>query len=132
MTLHPCGSCPYRKDAPSGLWDEAEYEKLPPYDRETAEQPLTVFLCHQRTGELCAGWVGCHDMDESLGLRFAVETGTITAAEAEEALDYVCSIELWESGRAARDHGMAQIEEPGEKALRAAEKLRRRVGDQLD
>lgn len=25
----PCDTCPYRQDAPSGLWSASEYAKLP-------------------------------------------------------------------------------------------------------
>ena len=66
---NPCGSCPYRRDVPSGVWDESEYHKLPEFDKPTAEQPPRVFMCHQDNDRLCAGWVACHDMDESLGFR---------------------------------------------------------------
>jgi hypothetical protein len=44
---NPCGSCPYRRDVPSGVWDAAEYEKLPRYDGPMADQPARLFLCHQ-------------------------------------------------------------------------------------
>jgi hypothetical protein len=50
---NPCGSCPYRKDVPSGVWETLEYEKLPPYDGETFEQPFEAFFCHQQNGRLC-------------------------------------------------------------------------------
>ena len=50
----PCGSCPYRRDAPSGIWSREEYEKLPEYDKPTAYQPPQVFMCHRNAGCLCA------------------------------------------------------------------------------
>jgi len=127
MTLHPCGACPYRRDVPSGVWMAEEYEKLPPFDAPTYEQPPAAFFCHQRTGSLCAGWVGCHDMDHSLGLRMAAATGAITMEEYEEALDYVCPIPLFESGTAVRDHGVAKVEEPGDDARRIVAKLSRKL-----
>lgn len=132
MTLHPCGSCPYRCDVPSGVWAESEYEKLPLYDAPTGDQPFAAFFCHQQTGALCSGWVGCHDMGENIGLRLALATGAITEEQYLEALDYVCSIELWESGQAARDHGVERLDDPDEAALRVADKLTRRLGDRLD
>lgn len=44
---NPCGSCPYRRDAPAGLWHPEELSLLTGYDAETWEQPRTLFLCHQ-------------------------------------------------------------------------------------
>lgn len=133
MALHPCGSCPYRCDVPSGVWAAEEYDKLPPYDaEETWEQPYTVFLCHQQTGALCAGWVGCHDMDKSMGLRIAAAQGIVTEEQYLEALDYVCSIPLWESGQAARDHGVERLDYPDEAVRRVYEKLKRKLGDRLE
>lgn len=49
---NPCGSCPYRRDVPSGIWSEEEYDKLPQYDLPTGDQPPNVFLCHQQNGRL--------------------------------------------------------------------------------
>ncbi|WP_336794377.1 DUF6283 family protein [Gordonia malaquae] len=46
----PCESCPYRRDVPSGVWAESEYEKLRAYDAPTGEQPVRLFLCHQYDG----------------------------------------------------------------------------------
>ena len=124
----PCGSCPYRRDIPSGVWEAEEYEKLPGYDLPTAEQPPSVFLCHQQDGRLCAGWVGCHDMDENLGLRFAAITGKLTEEEIDQVLDYQTDVALFESGAAAHAHGIAEVEEPGEKARQIARKLSKKLG----
>ncbi|MGS2619304.1 DUF6283 family protein [Micromonospora sp. LZ34] len=71
----PCGTCPYRRDVPSGVWDAAEYAKLPAYDQPTARQPGGLFLCHQADGRVCAGWAGCHDTDNLLALRLAALQG---------------------------------------------------------
>lgn len=122
----PCRSCPYRKDVPSGVWHESEYDKLPPYDGETFEQPHGLFTCHQQDGRMCAGWVGCHDMIESLALRLAVHNDIITEAVYEEALDYVCPVELFESGEEAAKHGKAQISSPDQQARRTIERLERK------
>jgi hypothetical protein len=128
MTLHPCGSCPYRKDVPSGVWAKSEYDKLPEYDNEMIYlQPTAAFFCHQQTGSLCAGWVGCHDMDNSLGLRFALVNEVLSKGQYLEALEYECPIPLWESGKAARDHGVAEVLNPGNDALRVVKKLHRKV-----
>lgn len=129
MSLHPCGSCPYRKDVPSGVWAEHEYDKLPAYDAPTFAQPHAAFFCHQRTGDLCAGWVGCHDMDDSLGLRLAFVCGAITEDAYREALRYESPVPLWESGQAARDHGVAEVAAPSAEADRVIGRLRRKLGE---
>jgi hypothetical protein len=124
---NPCGSCPYRQDVPSGVWARSEYEKLPDYDLPTGEQPISVFLCHQQDGRLCAGWVGCHDMEDSLGLRLAVPLGSITVEAMVAAYDYESPVPLWESGQEAHDHGVADIDAPSEKATRTVNKLKKKV-----
>lgn len=123
----PCSSCPYRRDVPSGVWHESEYDKLPPYDAEMADQPPAPFFCHQSDGRLCAGWVGCHDMDESLGLRIAASVGIISEEDYEAVLDYECSVPLFESGAAAAAHGKSEIKSPGEKARRTIDKLSKKL-----
>lgn len=123
---YPCGSCPYRRDVPSGLWAVDEYVKLPRYDLPTGDQPLGIFLCHQQNGRMCAGWVGCHDMQESLALRFAARSDHFTRDDIEAALDYECPIPLWESGAKAAEHGMRDIERPDERAARTINKLTKR------
>lgn len=118
---NPCGSCPYRKDVPSGIWDKSEYEKLPEYDGPTYAQPPGVFLCHQQDGRLCAGWVGCHDMGESLAFRIAC--ASISRADAAEILNYKTAVPLFKSGAAAATHGMKAIRRPGRKAKNVMENL---------
>lgn len=71
-----CSSCPYRRDVPAGIWHADEYEKLRAYDRDTSEQPMAPFLCHQQDGTLCAGWVAVHGMN-LLGLRVGIASGKI-------------------------------------------------------
>lgn len=123
----PCGSCPYRLDVPTGVWSEEEYAKLPDYDRPTGEQPAAVFLCHQQDGRLCAGWVGCHDMEESLGLRLVRAMGAISDEDYEAALDYSTSVGLFASGAEAAAHGRAEIEAPSKRAALTIQKLMRRA-----
>lgn len=124
--VRPCGSCPYRRDVPSGLWAENEYAKLPAYDAPTASQPPAAFFCHQQNGRLCAGWVGCHDMLESLGLRIGASMGQLSIEDVDAAIDYVCPVPLWESGAAAAEHGRREIETPSAKAEREIQKLVRK------
>jgi hypothetical protein len=123
----PCPSCPYRRDVPSGIWAPEEYAKLPAYDRPTGEQPPQAFYCHQRTGELCAGWAGCHDMANALAMRFACLQGEVDPA----VFDYVSPVPLFGSGAEAAEHGMQDIAAPGPDArckMRQLHRLQARRG----
>lgn len=127
---HPCGSCPYRRDVPSGVWSEEEYVKLPHYDGETFTQPPTVFACHQQDGAICAGWAGCHDMQESLGLRFAAQFNLLDEAEVQAVLNYECAVPLWGSGAEAAAHGLVEVEHPGQKARSTITRLESKLWPQ--
>lgn len=122
----PCGSCPYRRDVPSGVWSEEEYGKLPHYDGDTASQPATVFLCHQQNGRLCSGWVGCHDMVESMGIRIGVLAGKIEPDDIDAIFDYESPVPLYSSGAEAAAHGMAEVLEPSAAAGKVIGKLTRK------
>lgn len=98
---------------PSGIWAPEEYEKLPAYDGETFEQPPGVFLCHQQNGRVCSGWAGCHDMQNSLGVRIAVSTGRLDPA----IVDYETTVPLFGSGAEAAKHGLREVAQPGEQAI---------------
>jgi hypothetical protein len=117
----PCGSCPYRQDAPSGLWAAEEYEKLPNYDKPMLEQPQGAFMCHQQDHRLCAGWVGCHDMGETFAFRLNAHHWSDEVIDA--ALDYETDVPLFTSGQEARDHGMKEIDHPSERTQRIVNKL---------
>jgi hypothetical protein len=119
----PCGTCPYRRDVPSGVWAADEYAKLPAYDQPTMQQPTGLFLCHQQDGRICAGWAGCHDMAESLAVRLAVLTGRLDGDEAEALTSYRTPVPLWPDGVTAAVHGVRDVDEPGERAERAIGKL---------
>lgn len=124
---NPCGSCPYRRDVPSGVWSEEEYVKLPEYDKPTFDQPPNVFMCHQQNGLLCSGWVATHDMYESMGLRLAAMSGQITSDVIEEhVLDYTTTTPLWSSGTEAAEHGRAAIRRPPAEARKTVAKIERR------
>ncbi len=127
MTLQaretPCGSCPYRRDCPSGVWDETEYAKLVEYDRITPFQPTAVFMCHSNRDDvtLCRGWLDTHNKDQSLALRLAA---------SQRLLDYDDIVDLpksavptFASGQEAAEHGMAEIEDPSPAALAFIAKL---------
>lgn len=111
----PCPSCPYRRDVPSGIWDEAEYAKLPGYDGDIPAQAAAgafgVFLCHQKDGHLCAGWAACHDMGNSLAVR--MNAGDI---DLDAVLGYVSPVPLFDSGAEAAEHGTRDLPSPGDAA----------------
>lgn len=122
----PCASCPYRVDVPSGVWDAEEYAKLPPYDEDTPFQPMGVFLCHQVNGRACAGWAGCHDMENSLAVRLAEGNGLLTPDDADELIGYTTDVPLFTTGREAADHGLARVTNPTVDAVRTMDKITRR------
>lgn len=126
----PCISCPYRQDVPAGVWVESEYAKLPLYDAPTYEQPAALFLCHQtdrddERARVCAGWTGCHDMDESMALRIAYSSGEVTLETAEAIVGYVSPVPLFASGAEAARHGMSGVANPGPDAAVLIDKIRR-------
>lgn len=120
----PCATCPYRQDVPSGVWAADEYEKLPRYDGEIAEQlfsgAMGVFDCHQRDGQLCAGWIATHGAHNLLAMRMIREP-------VDPAVwDYESPVPVFSSGREAADHGMRDIDNPGPAALAAVARLERK------
>lgn len=123
----PCGTCPYRKDVPSGIWSQEEYDKLPLYDGETHEQPMAAFGCHQQDGHLCAGWVGCHDMTQNLSIR--LEARFLGDEEYDRILDYESPVPLHASGAEAREHGMRELHNPSPKAKTMVKRLITKIGD---
>lgn len=113
----PCGTCPYRRDVPAGLWEASEYAKLPAYDRETMYQPPNLFMCHQQDGCLCGGWLMTHDRDHLLALRFHGHTLD------PSVWTYAPPVEVFPSGTAAASHGMSGISNPSSAARRKIDGL---------
>jgi len=123
---NPCGSCPYRKDVPSGVWDESEYVKLVEYDEpKMFEQPSALFMCHQDNGCLCAGWVGTHDMENQLSVRLAA---FVIPEVMMAAINYTTAVPLFASGKEAADHGMRDFTHPSPKAISVVKKLEKKRG----
>lgn len=125
----PCAACPYRKNAPSGMWDAAEYQKLPEYDLPTALQPMATFLCHDADREhvLCRGWAEVHGDQERgcelLSLRIAASLGILDPA----LFPVACSgVPLHKSGLAACKAGLKAVRRPGANAIRMIDKLRKK------
>jgi hypothetical protein len=109
----PCGSCPYRKDVPSGIWMQSDYDKLPAYDGPTWAQPFEMFGCHQRDDNLCAGWLACHGTQG--------ENALLSVRMAANRLDpvvwtYRTRVPLFASGTEACAHGLRDIRKPGKRA----------------
>ena len=125
----PCGSCPYRRDTPPGIWSENEYNKLPGYDGSTGEQLMAgahgVFLCHQQPGRLCAGWVGTHDMQHNAALRLAQRMDPSVKIDPM-VYDYVSPVPLYSSGAEAAAAGLAGVENPSPAAKAKIEQLLRK------
>ena len=129
----PCGSCPYRRDVPSGVWAHEEYDKLRRYDAPTPDQPPALFQCHQAdldsdARRICAGWAGCHGR-HLLALRIAVLDGHIEASTYQAAAEYVSPVPLFTSGGEAAAHGQTDIDQPNEEASQLRAKIFRARGD---
>lgn len=125
-TLHvaprPCGTCPYRRDTPPGIWDASEYRKLADYDYHPGEVgPLSTFRCHQQTATgvptACRGWLTVHA--DSHAVRLAVVQGQVTLDEVAAEVD----VDLYESGAEACTAGLAGIDQPSPLARRKIAKL---------
>jgi Family of unknown function (DUF6283) len=115
----PCTACPYRRDAPSGLWAADEYAKLRDYDAPTAQQPLAAFRCHATPDHYCHGWAVCHSTrghaHELIALRLA-HVDTIPAA----------AVPLFASGTEAADHGARDVDAPAPHTIETAARLLRK------
>lgn len=120
----PCASCPYRSGVPSGIWHPDEYEKLLEYDKPVAEQPPQAFSCHQGEGDLCAGWIAYNDPRELLAVRLGVIRGDIDPC----TFDYSTDVPLFESGAAAAEHGVREVEAPSDRARKVIDKLVKKRG----
>lgn len=122
----PCGTCPYRQDVPSGIWDPSEYAKLPRFDGTIADQLLLgaagLFMCHQRDGCLCGGWLATHGPENLLALRMSkVDPST---------WDYDPPTPVWSSGAEAAAHGMRDVHKPGVAAKRKMKGLARKLASE--
>src|SRR4029450_3919490 len=102
----PCSACPYRQDAPSGLWAHHEYEKLRDYDMPTPDQPWAYFGWHATPEFYCHGWAVVHmnrgHEYELLSLRIAPFAPRIPEP----------GVPLFGSGNEAADHGQRDIANP--------------------
>ena len=103
-------TCPYRKDVPSGIWHPSEYAKLPRYDGTITDQALLgameLFMCHQKDGCICGGWLATHGPENLLAVRMH------SSRLDPSVFDYDPKTPVWASGAEAAAHGMAHIRDP--------------------
>jgi hypothetical protein len=118
----PCDTCPYRRDAPSGIWHETEYAKLTtfsPADPDTGLPNLGIFLCHQPSGvkTLCRGWLTVEQ--DSLAVRLLLIQKRVTPADVFRP----ARVPLYATGAEAAAAGLKDVREPGGMALAAVARL---------
>lgn len=116
----PCSACPYRLDAPSGLWMADEYAKLPPYDAPTGDQPFQTFACHATPDHHCHGWAVVHSSRgheyELMALRVRPPEGGIPES----------GVPMFASGTEAAEHGLRDVDAPSPAAEAAGSRLLRK------
>jgi len=84
----PCDNCPWRKDAPVGLWHPSHFEDI---WTGCQDDGLRTMLCHKATalpederGRLpCQGWARVMGLD-AIGVRLALINETLTLEEVED------------------------------------------------
>lgn len=86
-------------------------------------------VIYSQDARLCAGWVGCHDMGDNLAARVAVIEGQLDVDQYEQLMSYTTSVPLFETGRAAAEHGRRAVQAPGPRARQVIRRLRRRQRD---
>lgn len=119
----PCSTCPYRVDTPPGIWAPEEYERLTKWEENPLDQH--IFLCHHSNGgqeKICKGWLTVER--ESTAARMAVLNGRIS--DEDRYLDP--DVELYPTGRAAREAGLTGVERPSPAAMQRAERLVDQLG----
>jgi len=121
----PCSACPYRRDVPSGVWADNEYDKLRAYDNETPYQPHGTFMCHATPEAICHGWAVVHTSrgqeHDLLALRVMCSLYETEGVDIPEP-----AVPLFSSGNEAADHGQADIEHPSLEAQKTVERLQRK------
>lgn len=74
MRHRPCGDCPWRKDAPRGVWSKERWRSLAATCRGDG---MAIFACHNTPPEnpaICAGWAAVEG-DGAPGVRLALFLG---------------------------------------------------------
>lgn len=83
----PCGTCPYRRSTPLGVWDKAEYDNLRDQDRR--EFGGSTFGCHLGDDTYCRGWLADQKKRgvPSIMLRLLLMTNKNGIGELFESVD---------------------------------------------
>jgi hypothetical protein len=113
---NPCLACPYRKDVPSGIWAQHEYDKLREYDEPTMDQPMSAFSCHATPERICNGWAVVHN---NRGHEYELIALRVIGVTEEATSD----VALYASGNEAADYGERDIEDPSEEAKDHVQRL---------
>ena len=93
----PCENCPFKREAPRGVWTADHYTMLQGLcEKHTSPSNMGTFACHDTRPEgthACAGWVLWQQEHcfPSLGIRLAMSLGHCTARDIE-ALDHEVEI----------------------------------------
>ncbi len=131
----PCGSCPYRRDTPPGIWDASEYEKLgrfaDGFDDGAGFPRVSVFLCHQTHAvgrdTVCRGWLAVEQ--GSLAVRVALCQGLVTPEQVSAPV----RVPLYATGEEAAAAGLAGVATPPRAAKQVVARfLRQRRGREND
>lgn len=117
----PCPSCPYRRDVPSAVWEDTQYQLLEAYDGDMAVQRPNPFFCHQGDNHICSGWLAHKDPMDLLAVRIGIAFGRLDPSCA----DYYTDVELFESGEEAATHGMQDYKHPSAEARKLIEKIKK-------
>lgn len=89
VSRQPCKTCPFRRDAPHGIWEPDQYVRIA-YLGSVVDHPSTPMGCHQHArqdpqsrGEAtpCWGWV--KSAPESFGVQLRLKQGMVTEADLE-------------------------------------------------
>lgn len=125
----PCGSCPYRRDVPPGIWAAEEYHKLTRFAGEATPERLPAlgtFLCHQThplgRETLCRGWLTVER--ESLAVRLGCIEGRIDPRQVDAPVTAL----LYDSGAQAAAMGLRGVRRPSGAAKRLIARLARKLG----
>ena len=81
-----CGTCPYRRSTPLGVWDKTEYDNLREQD---GQQFGKTFGCHLNDDSVCRGWVADQKRRgvPSISLRMQLATNHKGIGELFQAID---------------------------------------------
>lgn len=121
VRIKPCSACPYRRDVPSGVWINDEYDKLRPYDNPTHAQPFEGFACHATPEYFCHGWAVVHSNRGHEHMLLSLRVVEATQGHPVVIPDAV--VPLFGSAAQAADYGQRDVMTPSPAAGVVANKL---------